>query len=283
MKIPKNLKGIKKLNIELINSNFKLNSSQLSKLNNSLKCDESACAAFNEKALKERDFIYCYLPLPTPKLDPDQKVSDFFICKEPSSKWANKKQSEAWGNIIDGKNINFIGEKIKLKNLQILFVSYFEVFPDGKFYITDLSKCAINVKDNKINSLDRYKCCQSLIELEIIKFTDSSTRFYLVGDNKEESYKSLKLIIGDRKIINIPHYAIQISCPEFLNRMYFDEHGINEKEIIQKIKTGFKQLGEKLSNNFNLNFVPNIIEKENIPPTNLLLYLIYKSCFERNA
>ena len=282
MKIPKKFSEIKNFNLELISKNFGLQKSEISLLKESLKCEGSTCGDFNKKAIKEIDFIYCYLPLPKPKLGLNQKVTDFFICKEPSTGWVKGNQNNAWSKVNEHNIINFIGNDIKLKKLQVLFISYFNVFPEGKFYITDLSKCAMNVKHNKIEALNRYKCCQSLLELEINKYTDSSTRFYLVGDNKEDTYVSLRKFIKERTITPLPHYAIQISCPDFINDMYFYARGTDENEILKEIFLGYNQLGEKLSNNFNLPFIPNLIKKESVPPTNILLYSIYKSCFERS-
>jgi len=291
MKAFKNLTSInkiKKFNLKLINDNFKMEADELSIMKDKLKCNEGICEIYNQKILNKENFIYCYLPLPIPRLEKSDKVKHFIICKEPSTRWANNSQESALTKVINGDNINFIGKVTKLNKLEILFIAFFNTFNNEKFYITDLSKCAINVNDvkeernEKDNStLSRYDCCKPLLEHEIKKLTDKETIFYFVGENNEDAIDKYKNLLGDRKFYKLPHYAIQISCPDHVNEMiYYYNKDIREEKLVFEIQNGFNHLNDNLTDNFHLSFNIKLIEKESIKPTLILLYLVYKSYFE---
>lgn len=280
----KDIQNIKEFNIELIKNNFNTTDIEKEQLRNSLKCGEDICGKYNQKIIdRENNFIYCYLPLPYPNLTNNEKVSHFFICKEPSTGWAKGKQEIAIDKVKNNENINFIERKIKLSKLQILFIAFFQVFKD-KFYITDLSKCAINRSDViklKLENLKRYECCESLIKYEINKFANENTTFCLIGDNHNES--RLRAEIGNRKIINLPHYAIRIPCPDYVNKMVsYYANDLKLEAVKEEIKKGFDNLTSNLKNNFILNFDLTTVEIKKISDTNVMLYLIYKSCFEES-
>ncbi len=134
----KDIQTIKEFNLELIKTNFNTTDIEKEHLKNSLKCSEDICGKYNQKIIdRENNFIYCYLPLPYPNLTNNEKVSHFFICKEPSTGWAKGKQEIAIEKVKNNENINFIGREIKLSKLHILFIAFFRVFKD-KFYIKSL-------------------------------------------------------------------------------------------------------------------------------------------------
>lgn len=290
------LKQLKDINIRKIRENFDIiHETNLKEISENLKCDKGMCGKYNTRILeKSKNFIYFYLPLPIPKLKRNEKVKHFLICKEPSARWAKKSQEIAC-NMVKNGVINFIGKETKLASLQILFLALLKTFPEDKFYITDLSKCAMNPdeakdkKDNKKNRdnenypLNRYGCCEYLLKYEIEKFTDENTIFYFIGKNSEEGLKNVKKIINGRKIKHLPHYSIQFSCPgQVIEMVYYYNKDISKKEVVDEIKDGYKSLNKKLSENFELNFELKLVEKYDISPTYILLYLVYKSCFGKN-
>lgn len=262
-----------------------------------LGCDnkDGMCYYYNNKYKG----IYQYLPIPLPK----KKVNIFLICKEPSIGWAenqndakSKVHNSGYQNFIacdlfdlKPNEINKINKSIKknrniiiekpIKGVNVIFTALLSAYYakynyKPSVYITDLSKCAMDVKEadnmviykegNKVITkekktqkqlplLHRYGCCSNFLkwEIENISLLENTqfifvgkTSYFAIQNKSKEKYqlllknflKGINEKIDTNKVTHIPHYALQNVPISLLDLFYdSDEDIIKAKDEIKDI------------------------------------------------
>ncbi|MCX6159222.1 MAG: hypothetical protein NTY74_14675 [Ignavibacteriae bacterium] len=318
----KNIMYVKTENTNLFFNQFKhlsINEEDKKETIKKLKCSEGECKRLNGPRKK-----YQFLPNSVPINIP---VKHFFICQEPSFSWASSKNVAK--KLVEKGLLNFIGGGLKKKakekyilnnieltsnhlskigNLHIMYIAIKNCFGDDSFYMTDLSKCAMPVKHTKIKQGEgnsRYECCKSLLCFELSRLTDKDTIVYQIGDfekdmfnkngssDKYENISDVFSSINKNRFEILPHYAITISCPEFiLESIIRNSNGeISKEGLKDEIWKGYLELySGYLKNMFCLtDLTSDIIENVNailkeqkqfgISDTSILLYYLFKDKF----
>jgi hypothetical protein len=279
-----------------------------------LKCDEGMCKHYRDKS-KEEKKIYQYLPNPLPKV----KVKYIFIGKEPSTPWAGNEKDVALKKVMENGYMNFgFGDTNYLK-IYIMLMAFQSVFGDKAFYLTDLSKCAINTNDaDNLGKKDgpdhRYICCAPFLNWELNSLAAKNSHIFLVGKtdffnkwHKREGYgkgidefnsfqkfleTKVKIDhISSQRIYQIPHYSIRFPCPDVTLRLLSNDK-VEVKNVEENIRSNFKPLLQFCKDKFifSLNIRENIeklikdnddkITKSKITDSLILLFLLYKNEFK---
>lgn len=302
-----------------------------------LGCDNSngMCNEYNSIKKEESKNIYQFLPIPFPKKDAEY----VFICKEPSAGWAKdsgdayeKANIKGYMNFISGliKRNKKSGDIIKdkkgnsslsgLHGIDIMILAFQKVFNNKSIYLTDMSKCAMNIneadrlkqksKDEKFDLEHRYDCCSPYLKWELENIAIKDPIVFLVGKNYYFNYWNKKNkpqsecdITSEKRYFNeivkyktnkmfpIPHYAIQFSCPEYILSLLEDKSKtenantfISEERVnlLKYYKENFI-LSEYVENDIeqSIQIVENSKNNIAVSSSHTLLFLIYENEFAK--
>ncbi|MCB2206235.1 hypothetical protein KQI65_15940 [bacterium] len=168
-------------------------------------CLSSGCLEYLRKNTDGKG-VYYFLPNPKPQSLP---VRHFIICHEPSTQRGS--YFDAMSEVQKG-NRNF--HPAKRDGLLVFMLALMHA-TSGQVYMTDLSKCAMKSSEptKEETRILRYSNCQPLLEYELDSYTDSRTRYYLLGTEKFIEYLPSDL---QEKVNLLPHYSLRLSVPQYL-------------------------------------------------------------------